>query len=411
MTIRPLELKQDFAAVRRIWEEIGWIDRNDDDDAKYLRKFLKGSRTLAAELAGAVECTVSSCDGTILHQQAELSMAVIAAVTTSTVARKQGLASQLTARVVAQEAESGMATAALGMFEQGYYSRLGFGTGPYERFVKLNPALINIDVDFRPPLRLTQKHAADLYQALMQRWRGHGGTQLASVKLVEAEMGWTEEPLGLGYRDEEGKLTHFVWGRCKGEYGPFHIHALAYQNRQQLLELMALLRSLGDQIVLVTLFEPQHVQLQDLIRQPFRNQRKTEGGKYEEGIKAEAWWQLRINDLATCIAATHLSNHSTLSLNLTLDDPIRHHLDSSQPWQGISGEYTLHLGQECKVSAGHSKKLPQLNASVGGFSRLWLGAASATRLATSGDVTAADDLIENLDRVFLLPTPATGWQF
>ena len=112
MTIRPLELKQDFAAVRRIWEEIGWIDRNDDDDAKYLRKFLKGSRTLAAELAGALECTVSSGDGTILHQQAELSMAVIAAVTTSTVARKQGLASQLTARVVAQEAESGMATAA-----------------------------------------------------------------------------------------------------------------------------------------------------------------------------------------------------------------------------------------------------------------------------------------------------------
>jgi len=48
MTIRPLELKQDFAAVRRIWEEIGWIDRNDDDDAKYLRKFLKGSRTLTA---------------------------------------------------------------------------------------------------------------------------------------------------------------------------------------------------------------------------------------------------------------------------------------------------------------------------------------------------------------------------
>jgi hypothetical protein len=61
----------------------------------------------------------------------------------------------------------------------------------------------------------------------MQRWRGHGGTQLASVKHVEAEMGWTEEPLGLGYRDEDGKLTHFVWGRCNGEYGPFHIHALA----------------------------------------------------------------------------------------------------------------------------------------------------------------------------------------
>jgi predicted N-acetyltransferase YhbS len=223
MAIRPLELKKDFTAVRRIWEEIGWIDRNDDDDAKFLRKFLKGSRTLAAQLNGAVECTICHCDGTILHQQAELSMAVIAAVTTSTVARKQGLASQLTARVVAREAESGLATAALGMFEQGYYSRPGFGTGPYERIVKLNPALIDVDVDFRPPLRLTQKHAADLYQALMQRWRGHGGTQVASVKHLEAEVGWTDEPLGLGYRDEEGKATHFIWGCCKGEYGPFHI--------------------------------------------------------------------------------------------------------------------------------------------------------------------------------------------
>lgn len=411
MTIRPLDLKKDFAAVRRIWEEIGWIDRDDKDDAKYLRKFLKGSRTLAAELNGEVECTVSSCDGTILHQQEELTMAVIAAVTTSTVARKQGLASKMTARVVAQEAQSGMATAALGMFEQGYYSRLGFGTGPYERFVKLNPALIEVDVAFNPPVRLTQKNAADVYQALMQRWRGHGGVQVASVKQVVAEMGWTEEPLGLGYRDAEGKLTHFVWGSCKGEYGPFHIHALAYQNRQQLRELMALLKSLGDQIVLVTLFEPQHVQLQDLIRQPFRNQRKTEGSEYEEGIKAEAFWQLRINDLAACMAATHLSNQATLSLNLTLDDPIRHHLESSQPWQGVSGEYTLHLGQECDVSEGHSKGLPELKSSVGGFSRLWLGAATATRLATSGDLAAADDLIENLDQAFLLPTPATGWQF
>lgn len=135
---------------------------------------------------------------------------------------------------------------------------------------------------------------------------------------------------------------------------------------------------------MVTLYEPQHVSLRDLIRQPFCNQRKTESGKYEEGIEAEALWQLRINDLATCIAAIYSSNNNTLSLNLTLDDPIRHHLDSSQPWQGTSGEYTLHLGQECKVRAEHSKNLAQLDASVGGFSRLRRDVASATRLATSG---------------------------
>ncbi|MEE2992431.1 MAG: hypothetical protein VX603_04565 [Gemmatimonadota bacterium] len=36
----------------------------------------------------------------------------------------------------------------LSMFEQGFYDRLGFGTGPYEHKVRFDPAELMIDVLF-----------------------------------------------------------------------------------------------------------------------------------------------------------------------------------------------------------------------------------------------------------------------
>ena len=45
---------------------------------------------------------------------------------------------------------------------------------------------------------------------------------------------------------------------------------MAYQTGEQFLELMALLRSLGDQVRLVRMNEPPGIQLQDLMIQPFK---------------------------------------------------------------------------------------------------------------------------------------------
>ncbi len=411
MSIRLYDPKKDFDAVRRLWEEIAWIDRDDKDDAKSLRIFLESSHNLVAELNGEAECLVANCPGTIRHLDSDVSMTVIAAVTTSLIARKQGFASRVTAQSIADGARAGMATAALGMFEQGYYTRLGFGNGSYEHVVRFNPANLNVTAECGVPERLTESDAADMHAALMNRWRGHGSVQVSPVGHWQAEMGWTEDPVGLGFRNDAGELTHFFWGSNKGENGPLRIAGMAYRNREQLLELMSLIKSLGNQLLLVRLTETQHLQMQDLIDLPFRSQNKSEGGKYAESIRSEASWQLRINDLEVCIAATHLASRPTLSFNATVEDPITRYLDENEPWQGIGGEYTIHLGEESKLKPGHSTGLPLLKASTSGISRLWLGAASANRLATSGEITAEQSLLDQLEQTLALPAPRTGWEF
>ena len=155
MSIRPYRNETDFDAVRRLWEEIAWLDRDEDDHVEGLKHFLGSSENLVAEMNGEAECLVARCAGTIRHLDSDLSMCVIAAVTTSLIARKQGFASRLTAKAIAEGAEAGMATAALGMFDQGYYTRLGFGNGSYEHIVRFNPANLTIDVDCDVPVRLT----------------------------------------------------------------------------------------------------------------------------------------------------------------------------------------------------------------------------------------------------------------
>ena len=66
----------------------------------------------------------------------------VTAVTTSRIARKQGFARVMTARQLAEAAENGAEVAALGMFDQGFYDQVGFGTGGYEHSIRFDPARI-----------------------------------------------------------------------------------------------------------------------------------------------------------------------------------------------------------------------------------------------------------------------------
>ena len=411
MIIRPYNPETDFEAVRRLWEEISWIDRDVKEDAGYLEKFLLNSNNLVAELNNQAECLVSSGKGTIRHLEHTLNMQIIAAVTTSLVARKQKLASRTTARAIAEGAESGLPVSVLGMFEQGYYTRLGFGNGSYEQTVRFNPALLNVESEFPVPVRLGADDYAELHQALMNRWRSHGSVQVLSPENLHAELGWTRKPLGLGFRNENGELTHFIWGSCKDEHGPLQITAMAYQNRNQLLQLLSLIKSLGNQLYLVQLTETQHVQLQDLLNEPFRSISKTKGSKYAEFFSSEAWWQLRINDLIACMAATQLPARPTLAFNLSVHDPITQYLDDAQGWRGIGGDYSIALGEQCSAQRNHRSGLPLLEATASGISRLWLGTANANRLATSGEIEADQFLLDALDDTLNLPRPHPGWEF
>lgn len=411
MEFRPLDLKRDLASVRRIWEEIGWIDRDEDDDAEYLEIFLRASHTLVADIDKTAECMVATTEGSLRHLESEMSLNIIASVTTSLIARKQGLASRMTAALIAEAAQSGSELSALGMFEQGYYSRLGFGTGPYEHRVQFDPAQIAVSNKARIPQRLTPGDYKDVHFALSNRWATHGSVNVFAAEHAHAEMGWTENAFGLGYRNDKGELTHFIWGENEGEHGPLTINALAYQNSEQLLELLAMLKGLGDQIYSVSILEPSHIQMQDLINSPLRRQTTTEGSEHEEGNHAEAFWQIRINNLESVLQKTRLPGRPQLSFNLQLTDPISQFLNEKSSWQGISGDYTITLGESCSAAAGHKSGLPLLKASVGGFSRLWLGCASATAISLSGEIEGDQKLLNTIECSLSLPLPKTGWEF
>ncbi len=411
MIIRTYNPESDFESILRLWEEIAWVEREESKQSKILETFLSGSQNLVAELNGEAECLVSCCAGSIKHLETTVPIQIVAAVTTSLVARKHSLASRTTARAIADGAEQGQAASILGMFEQGYYTRLGFGNGSYEHKVRFNPALLNVDVDFPVPIRLGEKDYQDMHQAMMNRWRSHGSVQVAPSAHFLAEMLWTKEPVGLGFRNDQNELTHFIWAHNSGENGPFRISAMAYQNREQLLELLALIKSLGNQLYLVRLEETQHMQMQDLLLEPFRSINKTEGNSYAESIRAEASWQIRINDLKSCFAATQLPGRQTLSFNLSVEEPISRYLDKDCKWQGIGGEYTVHLGEQCLAEDGHSAGLPLLTANTSGISRLWIGAASANKLASSGEISAEQSLLDAIDSCLSLPLPVPGWEF
>ncbi len=409
MTFRDYDAQRDLDSVKRIWRECGWID--DDDEAAFLEDFFAAGNTLVATIDGEAECSVHCTPGTIAYQEETLDLGAVTAVTTSHISRKLGFARQLTAQALARQAEAGMAVSALGMFDQGFYDKVGFGTGAYEHMVHFDPANLKVDNGFRPPKRLTTKNFPEIYTAMLGRRKGHGAVCLTEPRLMKAELNWTVKPFGLGYYDGPGgTLSHFIWGEMKGEHGPYSITWRAYQNNEQLFELLALIKSLGDQVNSIHTLEFGELQLQDLLKQPFRHNRATAKGLNEQSIRAVAYWQARILNLESCLASTHLPGPG-VSMNLVLEDPVSEHLPDSSNWRGLSGNYIVKLGPESEVKPGEDKSLPTLKASINAFSRLWLGVRPASSLMITDRLAAEPDLIKSLDAVFHLPRPHLGWDF
>lgn len=406
---RNYDHKKDREAVRRIWHEVQWIE--DEADEVILDDFLREGRALVAEREGSAECLVTANPGTLKYLKEDLKLSVVTSVTTSRVARKQGLAKKLTAQLIAEEAGAGALVSTLGIFEQGFYDQLGYGSGSYEHWLSFDPADILIDHELRPPLRLTKADHKVIHKALQARRIPHGGVTLLPESIAKAELAWTKKGFGLGYTDgPEGELTHFFWGRSEGEFGPLGIRVMAYQTLDQFVELMAVIKSLGDQIRLVKMREPGGMQLQDLIKTPFRSRIVTEKSKYEHINRAAAYWQSRICDLPGCIKATHL-NSRALRFNLDLSDPIEAILKENQPWRGCAGKYTVALGSKSSANPGFEEGLPVLHADIGSFTRLWLGVQPATGLSLTGGLSGPDSLLDDLDEVLNLPKPHPDWDY
>ncbi len=410
MSLREYDLGKDKEAVHRIWGETGWIEEKKDDEAMDI--FLEGSRNMVAEVNGEAECLVNTNSGTIRYLNEDLPLSGITGVTTSRVARKLGLASRLTAHAVARDAANGAAVSLLGMFEQGYYNQLGFGNGSYEHWCAFDPAQLKVSLKPRVPRRLTPDDWEAVHASRLARLRGHGACNLDAPQVSRAEMLWSRNGFGLGYTDgANGELTHYLWCGTKDvENGPYRVWWTSYRTREEFLELLALLKNLGDQVRLVKLREPQGIQLQGLLKQPFKTQQVTKESKYESKITASAYWQVRICDLPGCLARTHLAGDG-VSFNLVLSDPIEQFLDDSASWRGVAGEYLVTLGPTSSAEPGSDASLPTLDASVGAFTRMWLGVRPATGLAWTEELSGPQDLLEQLDRVLRLPDPKPDWDF
>ena len=196
----------------------------------------------------------------------------------------------------------------------------------------------------------------------------------------------------------------------KGEHGPYTISWRAYQTTDQLLELLTLIKSLGDQVHQIGMLEFGEIQVQDLLKQPFRTKRVTKSGPFEQSLNAIAYWQIRMLDLNACLSKTHL-NTPPLRFNLQLTDPVEEHLDEGSNWRGLSGDYVIELGAESSATSGQVQSLPTLTASVNAFSRLWLGVRPASSLAITDQLSAGNDLISALDESLRVPKPHLGWDF
>lgn len=413
IVIRGFDPSRDLDAVRRIWREVGWIDKDEDDQ---IDTYVACARALVAELEGQAECLVLSTPGTVRYLREDLPLGAVTGVTTGRVARRLGLAKRVTAAVLAADALEGTLVSGLGIFDQGFYNRLGYGTGSYEHQVCFDPACLKVERRARVPRRLGSDDWEALHAARLNRRRVHGGCNLTPAAITRADTRELSksESFGLGYFDgPAGELTHCLWmtpDSGQVESGPYNVSWMAYQTHDQLLELLALLKGLSDQVGMIRMEEPPVIQLQDLLERPFRTQQTTKGSRFENGINARAFWQMRILDLPGCLARTHLPTGEA-RLNLSLTDPVETLVNQESPWRGVGGSYVVTLGRESWAERGMDPALPTLAASVGAFTRLWLGVLPATSLAVTDQLSGPPELLEALDWVLRLPQPRPDWDY
>ena len=93
--IRPFEADRDRQASHRIWRECGWLEKEEKE--AIMDRFVDCGRAVVGELNGEAECLVLTAPGFVRYLNEDLPFSGVTGVTTSLVARKQGLASRATA--------------------------------------------------------------------------------------------------------------------------------------------------------------------------------------------------------------------------------------------------------------------------------------------------------------------------
>jgi GNAT superfamily N-acetyltransferase len=411
MKMREFDPERDLEDVARIWREVGWLPSHERAKAA-LELYLQGANALVSELDGHAECMVATLSGDLRFGQSRLKHCALSAVTTSLVARQRGIATRLAARALANAADRGASVAGLGMFEKGFYDRLGFGSLGPTIYLDVSPDQLAVPRLTRPPKRLTHKMWRDVHANRQERTRRHGSVSIHEPEATAEAMWMYETGFGLGYYDgPDGALSHHVWlvqeGDSIDEHGPLEVLWLAYSTTDQLRELMSVLHSLQDQIYLLQIPMPEGLLLSDLVRLPMSREDTSKGGKYSSGLRARHLYQVRILDLQGCIGALPVHRDRPISFRLDISDPVEAILGAGEGWRGLSGTYGVRLGEQAAV-VEPDPKWPTLKASVGAFSRWWAGVAPATSLAITDAFDAPEELLQSLDEV-VLPRVDFDW--
>lgn len=410
MNIQPYDPDRHEAHVHRLLKEVGW---ENESNAQAHAAWLGAGHVLVAELRGEAEAFSAAFDGHVRHLRQDLPLVVVGAVATSRVGRHQGLASALSARSVADGVQRGAHIAGLGVFDQGFYERLGLA--PSARLVKvgLDPAHLVLPATRRSPVRLGTGDYERIHASRLARRPVHGMVGIDHARYTLGDALFSSNGFGLGFEDEQGELTHHLWLSTEDPgHGPYTVVWSAWRTHSQLHELLGLLEALSDQVHTVVFKEPVGVRLEELVHRPFRT-RQARKGSAQAAIHEEwSYQQLRICDLPATLRSTRMPGPGSVRFVLELSDPIDRFLPEGSPWRGIAGEYTLTLGPECEARPGAEAGLPRMACGVGTFTQLWLGVAAPSHLPLSRlDLEADEGLLEALDEVVRLPAPSHDWDF
>lgn len=411
MITRRYDNTKDKEACLQMFREAGWMSADAEEEGKKVTfSFLEDDDTFVKEIRGNAEAISCSRNGKIRYLNEVLKFGAITCVCTSRIARKLNCATDLVTKSILNLVENEIDVCALGFFEQGFYNRFGFGVNPYENWVKFDPNNLNIERDFRIPHRITKRDYQKIHKALNGRMKRHGMCTIDSAEHTRLCLELPENAFGLGYFNKEEELTHFLWAEAKNENGPYEIWMMSYENYDQFLELMALIKSMGDQVFGIEMKVPVDIQFQDFLKKPFRFNRLTEKTEFENNIWAVAYSQTRILNLERCMEKTVLYSKGP-EFNLRLKDPIEEFLPEDSEWKGLGGDYVISLGEKSKCRKGNDESLETLEAGIGAFTRMWLGVRSATALSVTDELQGSNELLSKLDIALRLPVPSPGIEY
>ncbi len=409
MKFRKYNHEQDKKSAFRVWEECGWVE-DDDKDRKAFDIFNSVGRSKVVDVNDSVECFINADHGKMIFGDKTLKITGVTGVTVSRLLRKQGAAPKLLASMIKEETLRGTHVAGLGMFEQGFYNRLGFTTMGYEHWYTFDPSKISIFKKGGVPVRISADDWKEAHKCLSERKKSHGSITFDSPELLHAVMLWSKNGFGLGYKTD-GKLTHYIWLSSSDiEEGPYRVAWMAYGNWNQFLELMGILKCLEEQIRSINMREPAFIQLQDFIEKPFQLQTITRNSKFESRMRSMAYQQLRICNLEECVKAVQYQG-DPFSFNLSLTDPLLDFLPDDDSFKGCMGDFTVNIGRVSSIKDGRTDGLPIVDGSINGFTRLWIGILPPSTLGLTEDLNIDKTLFDKLEKVFYRPDARSDWDY